>query len=127
MKIFSPWFLCPPTEQQDDPTTNPEQTEDPDATGPPSVKEPAGVEEEEDTDPQCSPWDWGECQPLDGECGSGVKMGVRVGEGCKKTQKGKPCTVRCGGGNGRGKGKGGRRKGRKQVLLAVALQKIPLW
>ena len=52
---------------------------------------------EEDADPKCGPWEWSECQPMEGECGKGVKLGLREGEECKKTEKDKSCTLRCGG------------------------------
>ncbi|XP_072045860.1 uncharacterized protein [Amphiura filiformis] len=91
-------------EEQQDPMTDPmadtETQPEPDTTGTPSVEDPMV---DEDADPKCTPWTWSECQPNEGECGKGVKLGIRDGEECKRTERQKPCTVRC-----KGRRKGGK-------------------
>ncbi|XP_072045858.1 uncharacterized protein [Amphiura filiformis] len=93
-------------EEQQDPMTDPmadtETQPEPDTTGTPSVEDPMV---DEDADPKCTPWTWSECQPNEGECGKGVKLGIRDGEECKRTERQKPCTVRC-----KGRRKGGNQK-----------------
>ena len=71
-------------------------------------------DDEEDRDPKCTPWSYSECEPLDGECGKGIKIGSRSGPKCKKTEKEKDCRVPCGEGGKGGKKKGGRQKQKDQ-------------
>ena len=72
-------------------------------------------EDEDDRDSRCTPWSYSECEPLDGECGKGIKIGSRSGPKCKKTEKEKDCRVPCGEGGGKGgKKKGGRQKQKDQ-------------